>query len=281
MLKPFFKMSALSPLAALALMSAPTLADEEPLWEFGIGAGGITFPAYRGSDERSNWMLPVPYIMYRGEVLKADRDGLRGSFFDSDRIDLHVSAGGSIPVDSSDVEVREGMPDLRPTLEIGPALDIDVWRSRDRKLQVDLRIPVRYAVTVESSPHSAGWQLTPRIALDVFDPVGLQGWKLSVLAGPVYGSKQQHAYFYSVEDRYSTPSRSAYDAKGGYAGWQVLSSFSKRFPKFWIGGFVRYDSLQGAVFDNSPLLASSNYVAAGFGFAWIVAESSRKVRMEE
>jgi outer membrane scaffolding protein for murein synthesis (MipA/OmpV family) len=93
----------------------------------------------------------------------------------------------------------------------------------------------------------------------------------------VYGSKRQHAYFYSVEDRYATASRPAYGARGGYAGWQILGSLSKRFPKFWIGGFIRYDSLRGAVFEDSPLVDDSNYIAAGFGFAWIVAESRRRV----
>jgi MipA family protein len=251
----------------------PLFADEKPLWEFGLGVGGVSFPAYRGSDTQRNLLLPVPYLVYRGDFFKADRDGVRNIFFDSDHIDLNLSFSASLPVDSKDVKVRENMPDLKPTVEVGPSVDINLWRSRDRHRQLDLRLPIRYAFTVESSPRSVGWQFTPRLNLDLIDPRAWDGWNFGLLAGPVFGSKQQHAYFYSVQDQYATASRSAYDAPGGYAGWQILGAVSKRFPKYWIGGFVRYDSLQGAVFNDSPLVDSIRYFAAGIGIAWIVGES--------
>ncbi|MDB6060295.1 MAG: outer membrane protein [Verrucomicrobiaceae bacterium] len=254
---------------------------EKPLWEFGLGVGGVSFPAYRGSSSQRNMLLPAPYLIYRGDFLKADRDGIRGVFFDSDRINLTVSTSASIPVDSDDIKVRENMPDLKPTLEIGPSLDITLWRSDDRHRQLDLRLPARYAFTAEAQPQSVGWQFTPRLNLDLIDPHMAHGWNIGLLAGPVFGSKQQHAYFYSVQDRYATATRSAYDAPGGYAGWQVLAAISKRFPTYWIGGFVRYDSLNGAVFNDSPLVDSQHYVAAGIAVAWIIAESSTRVPTNE
>ena len=59
-----------------------------------------------------------------------------------------------------------------------------------------------------------------------------------------------------------------------------LSSVSKRFPKYWVGGFVRYDTLSGAEFEASPLVTSKRYFAAGFGISWIFAESSQRVTVE-
>jgi len=261
-----------SPAPEQPALEKPVL--EKPLWEIGLGVGGVSFPAYRGSDQQRSLLLPTPYFTYRGDWFKADRDGVRGIFFNSDRIDLNVSTSASIPVDSGNIRVRENMPDLKPTLEIGPSLDINLWRSQDRRRKLDLRLPVRYAFTAEASPSSAGWQFTPRLNLDLIDPLDHHGWNLGLLAGPLYGSKRQHEYFYSVAERYATVARNAYDAPGGYAGWQVLGALSKRFPSYWVGGFVRYDSLHGAVFNDSPLVTSEHYLAGGIAIAWIIGESS-------
>ena len=107
-------------LAAAALVLAATAAqagEEKPLWEVGAGAGAFTFPAYRGSDKNSTWLLPVPYFTYHGDFFKADRHGIRGSFFDTDRLDLTVSAFLSPPSGSDDIPVRAGMLDLKATFE--------------------------------------------------------------------------------------------------------------------------------------------------------------------
>ena len=268
-------------IALIALISLSANAEQKPLWEAGLGVGGVTFPAYRGSDEQRALILPTPYFIYRGELFKADRNGIRGIFFDNDRIDLNVSTSASIPVDSDHIDARQGMPDLKPTLEIGPSLDLTLWRSSDRQRKLDLRLPARYAFTAEANPQSVGWQFTPRLNLDVTDPVGLRGWNFGLLAGPIYGSKRQHAYFYSVADRYATSTRNAYNAPGGFAGWQLLSAVSKRFPNYWVGGFIRYDSLSSAVFENSPLVTSKHYVAGGIAISWIIGQSSQRVEADE
>ncbi|MBV1733445.1 MAG: MipA/OmpV family protein, partial [Hydrogenophaga sp.] len=59
---------------ALLLCSAGQTAhaaEEKPLWEAGIGVATVSFPAYRGSDQHHNFLLPSPYFVYRGEFLKA------------------------------------------------------------------------------------------------------------------------------------------------------------------------------------------------------------------
>ena len=65
-------------LSILALStSAPVHAEQRPLWEAGLGAAGISFPDYRGSDERKNYLLPMPYAIYHGDYLKVDRARVR------------------------------------------------------------------------------------------------------------------------------------------------------------------------------------------------------------
>ena len=251
-------------------------AEEKPLWEAGIGAGVLTFPDYRGADRRQTYVLPVPYFVYRGEFLKADRNGIRGIFFESDRVDLNVSVNASAPVYSSDNPTRDGMPDLKPTFEIGPSLDFTLWRSAARRMKLDLRLPVRAGITIESSPHYIGWLFTPRLNLDIADALG-PGWNLGLLAGPIYGDRKQHRYFYSVAPQFATPERPAYEATSGYGGTQFIAAVSKRFPSFWVGGFVRYDTLSGAVFEDSPLVKRKSYLAGGIALSWVFAESSRRV----
>ena len=256
-------------------------AEQKPLWEAGLGAGALTFPDYRGSDRTQTYGLPVPYFVYRGEFLKADRNGVRGRFFDSDRIELNVTMNASAPVDSTDNAARRGMPNLRPTLEIGPSLDLTMWRSVDRRNKLDLRLPLTTGVTIEGSPRSIGWSFTPRFNLDLQDPGGMAGWNLGLVAGPIFGDRKQHQYFYSVAQQYATLDRPAYEARSGFAGAQFLVALSKRFPNYWVGGFLRYDTLRGAVFDDSPLVKRSSYLAGGIAIAWIIGESSRMVDVNE
>lgn len=264
-----------------ALAAAPAAADELPLWELGAGVGAFALPDYRGSDQARGYVLPVPYVVYRGKVLKADRRGVRGELFDSDRVDLNISVAASLPVNSSRNAARAGMPDLRPSLELGPSLEFALWRSRDGRDLLELRLPVRAAFTLASSPESIGWVATPNLNLDVPGRGALAGWNFGLLAGPVYGSRRQHEYFYGVAPQFATPARPAYAAPGGYAGFQFLAAASRRFPGFWVGAFVRADTLSGAAFEASPLVKSNTYVAAGFAVAWVLGTSEQRVRAEE
>jgi len=270
-------------LAGLALMPNAVRAEqqEKPLWEVGAGVAAFSFPAYRGSDQTNNFLLPVPLVTYHGDFFKADRHGIRGSFFDSDRVDLTVSMALSPPASSEDIKARSGMKDIEGTFEIGPQMDFTFWRSENRARFVKLLMPLRAAFTVESSPKDIGWVFHPKLNMDITDLPNMPGWNLGLLAGPLFGDKRQHAYYYSVDPQYATAGRPAYEAKAGYAGMQYLVGLSKRFPKFWVGSFVRYDNLSGATFEDSPLVRQKDYFAAGLAISWIISESSTRVMVND
>lgn len=259
---------------------AASAQEKKPLWELGLGAFALELPVYRGSDQSLSTVLPIPYIVYRGDFLKADRNGVRGVFFESDKIELNLSFAASPPVNSEDVTARTGMPGLTASLEVGPSLDIGLWHSPRKDVHLRLFLPARAAFTMESAPRFIGWQIGPRMNLDIEQPLGLQGWTLGTVVGPIFGSQAQHAYFYDVAPAFSTPSRPTYESKGGYGGMQVLSALWKQFPGFWVGGFVRYDNLQGAVFEDSPLVTQKNRLAGGLAIAWILGKSSQMVDVE-
>lgn len=269
-------------LTTLALLPSAALADgDQPLWEVGAGIAAFSFPTYRGSDKVQTFALPVPYFTYHGDFLKADRHGIRGSLFDSEYLDLTLSLSASPPARSNDVPVRSGMPDLKPTAEFGPELDATLWRSQDHGRSLKLRLPVRAAFTLERSPQAIGWVFSPNLNLDITDIPGATGWNLGLLAGPIYATRKQNEYFYGVAPQYATDGRPAYTASGGYSGTQFLASLSKRFDKTWVGAFVRYDNLNGAVFSDSPLVARHSFATAGIAVSWILGESSTRVPVDE
>jgi outer membrane scaffolding protein for murein synthesis (MipA/OmpV family) len=268
--------------AVLALAPAMVVAGEEkPKWEVGVGVAGLSFPAYRGSENRHNFLMPTPYFVYHGDFLKSDRYGVRGDLFDSDRVDLTLSFSVSPPTSSKDAPVRDGMPDLKPTMEFGPELDFTLWRSASRASFVKLRLPMRTAFTIEGSPRNVGAIFAPDLNMDIGELSGLPGWNLGMVAGPIWATKRQHDFFYTVRPEFATATRPAYDAKGGYSGTKFVVALSKRFDKTWVGFFARYDTLSGATFEDSPLTKKKNFAAAGFGMSWVLDESKARVWVDD
>jgi outer membrane scaffolding protein for murein synthesis (MipA/OmpV family) len=93
----------------LSLAAAGARAGQLPLREVGAGAAALSFPDYRGSNKRQSWLLPIPYIIYRGEFLQADERRTRGLFYHTDRLEIDVGINGSVPVDSGKNAARRGL----------------------------------------------------------------------------------------------------------------------------------------------------------------------------
>jgi outer membrane protein len=267
--------------AAIACASlAPAHAQDEyaPLWEIGIGPGVLRLPYYRGSDQYRNLVLPDIYLIYRGEFLRADeREGVRGILFESTDVKLNLSIGASLPVPSSHSDTRAGMPDLKPEVEFGPALDWTLWRGQNRGTRLMASFPVRAAISIQWPPRSLGWVTSPYLNLDLTDPARAPGWNLGLRAGPLFATRHLNDIYYSVDPQYANSRRPAYAASGGYSGAQFTTALSKRFHAFWVGAFGRYDSIQGAVFEASPLVRSNHSIYGGLGVAIMIDESSIRV----
>jgi MipA family protein len=259
--------------ALLALSANAAHAAERPLWELGLGVAGLRLPHYRGSEQSYNWLLPVPYAVYRGDIFKADRDGARAVLLDTQRVNVDLSVSAGVPTRSDGNDARRGMDDLAPTLELGPNL---VWTAaRGTGWKLDLRAPVRAVLTLESSPRWIGVNAAPNINLDLTQL--LPGWNLGLQAGPLFGSRRLHGHFYDVDAADVAPGRPQYSAPGGFAGAQAIAALSRRFESHWVGMFVRWDSLRGAAFADSPLVRDRQQLSAGVALAWVFAASSRRV----
>jgi outer membrane scaffolding protein for murein synthesis (MipA/OmpV family) len=260
---------------AVLAAAAPLARADQPLWEAGVGVGVLRLPHYRGSDQSHTWVLPVPYFVYRGEFLRADREGARAVLLDAERLDVDISLAATAPTRSRDNRARAGMPDLSPTFEIGPNVNYTLARGAQWRLQA--RAPVRAAFTLESGPDMIGWLATPNLNLDL----RVQGWNVGVLTGPVFGTRRMNGYFYDVAPEFATASRPAYRAPGGYAGWRLVSGVSRRIGDFWLGAFVAGDSVDGARFDDSPLVRKRGTLAFGVALSWVFAQSGQRVTRED
>ena len=248
-----------------------------PLWELGLGVATLRVPDYRGSDQIRSYALPLPYVVYRGKFLRADRDGARALLLESDRVKVDVSVSGSVPTRSRDNTARSGMPDLAPTVEMAPTSTC--------------------AAAVRRCPHPA--RPAPAAARRDRDPAFAGSDRRDVLAEP---ESRRQALRRRLEPRPARRSAlrrpplprlllrrrgRAGDGEpagvppgGGYAGWQALAAGSRRFGRLWVGGFARYDSLRGAVFESSPLVRRDHDLTVGLGVSWVFASSGPLVPAE-
>jgi len=264
--------------ALLVVVATPSRAGEKPLWELGFGFFSLTSPDYRGSDESRDYLLPLPYIVYRGDILKIDRSGIYSRLFESDRVHLDLSGDAGVPVDSTKNTARQGMPDLDPVFEVGPSLEICPWSACDSDRVLQFRLPVRAMFSTNfHSFDSHGGTAHPHLNYDMRNIGPGGGWNLGIAAGPLYATERYHDYYYEVAPQYATATRPAYDARGGYSGSRVTLATSRRFQHIWFGTFARYDDLSGARFVNSPLVRVRHSFMAGFSIAWVFSESSARV----
>lgn len=248
-------------------------AEELPRWELGLGVGGVYVPDYRGADEARAYVVPWPYVVYRGSRFNLDREGLQGRLFGSTRLSIVASINASTPADSSQNVARAGMPDLDFAFEVGPMLEVNLWREPVKKQRVALQLPLRAVVVSDFRRFDdAGWIFAPRLLWQApyFQPGDID---VDVTLGPLFASDAYHDYYYRVEPQYATVTRPAYDAVAGYSGSRLTVGVAKRKRQWWWGAYVRYDNLAGATFIESPLIRARESWVAGGGLAYVFARS--------
>jgi outer membrane protein len=263
----------------IALCPVRALCEEKPLWEAGVGLAVLQMPDYRGSNEYRGYLLPYPYLIYRGDILRVERERISGRIFETDRFLLDISLNGSVPVDSSDNPERRGMPDLDPTFEIGPSLNITLFENRQENLTLKLSLPVRAFFSTDfSSVRREGWVFHPRLNFEKGDMIPDTGLNLGLSVGPMFADQGYHDYYYAVDPSFETSSRPRYAAGGGYSGSTATVGISKALNPFMLSAFVILDYLDGAVFEDSPLVKTRYAWMCGFTVSWIFLKSTERVQ---
>ena len=260
-------MKILLSLAMLLLATGLRAQEALPRLELGVGLFALNAPDYRGSSESSTYLLPVPYIKYRGDRVRVD-EGADGIIFESPSLLFTLSGNLSVPVDS-DTPEREGMDELDALIEFGPSLNWRFWRGERSAWWLDL--PLRLAYTVDGNFEQIGYVFQPRLSWRL-PSRRLGEWKLRFNFGPLYASDVYHNYYYAVGPEDVTPTRPAFEADGGFSGARAEFTYSRRIGGYWLGGFLRYDSLRHSEIEDSPLVSETASWMGGIALAWVFHE---------
>lgn len=248
----------------------PAMAEMVPRWELGMGVASLGFPDYRGASHTNVRTLPLPYVVYRGDTVQVKREGIAIELLDSDRLEIALSAGASLPGDDeAPSSPRAGMPELLPTFEAGPSLDYWLIKPGERDWQLRLRLPVRAVLASNFRQfEAAGWLVQPQV--DVGRRWQPNGWSVRLRAGlgVLWASEAYHDYFYEVSPQFVTAQRSAFDAQAGYSGVRASLGLSAHRDRWRIGMGLATDRFGDADFADSPLVQTERSLVIGIGVAY-------------
>jgi len=243
----------------------------------GIGPSVISVPYYRGSADNNTLLLPFIYPVYRGDRLRVDDRGIRGKIFQSDRVRLDISADANTPGRTEDIQGREGMPDLDPTVQIGPNAQIKLWEQESGDQSLTLNLPLRGVFALDSGIDDIGYTFTPHVTWNRNVQLFSRKWRLGLSAGLHLGSSDYHDYYYGVGPEFATANRRAYKADSGFGGTRFTLSMVSRNQNNFFSVFARYDRLDSADFEDSPLVFRDDGLTVGFAFAWFFWRSETTV----
>ena len=259
-------------LIAAAQAAEPGESDARlPLWEAGIGVGTLVLPAYKGSSTTRVYVAPLPYFVYRGEILRTNRDGVGLKILGAQNWKLDLSLSGGLPVQSSGTK-REGMKDLPLVGEVGAVLKYDLFNSPS--VQWQLRLPLRYASGFHlSGLQSVGWISDPGVW--VSGDVSLLGarWDWGASVNVNFQNERFNNFYYGIGAADATPTRRRYSASGGYSGADLRAGVVRRIGGIVATGFVGMSNISGATFSNSPLVQQTTNFYAGVALFWVFDKS--------
>ena len=251
-----------------ALICSSAIADV--YWKLGVGVGNLTTNDYPGTDKTQSNTLPIPYLEIKTDWFNVDRDGLHTEFFKQTNFRFDLNFDINTPVDSESNELRQGMPNLDPVVQAGPNLIYILTNDSDNSLQ--LQLPVHMAWSVDDTELSSiGWISHPRIYYKGLFGLGVRKWHISSSFGPVYANGNYNQFYYTVGSDYASVTRNEYQASGGFSGYRLNMGMTKRFNGYWLGMYIRYQNITGAVFEDSPLVNARDYWLIAFGASWLFA----------
>ena len=224
-----------------------------PKYELGIGIGDLYLPDYPGANEYTNYVIPFPFFIYRGDWLEADRDeGFRSKLFKDASMELNISFGGGFPVDSSKNSAREGMPDLDWMYQFGPNL-IYHLSLQNSKLALSFHLPLRFVGSTSGShTEEQGVLLNPKIHF--LQTLGCRyQCSIEYILGANLATQKLNQYFYSVPQSFTTSERPFYNAGEGFLSSYLSFRFVTHYQKNRWGLTFTYANYSSSANKDSPL----------------------------
>jgi outer membrane scaffolding protein for murein synthesis (MipA/OmpV family) len=261
------------PLQPLQAQEAASPESGLPLWEVGAFAGALSTPHYPASSQQNRRAIVLPFLIYRGEFWRSDREGVGARLLRTDTLELDVGFAASLPSSSDDIELRRGMPDLGTLIEFGPRLKIGLAEPGPGQ-RLSLELPLRAVLEFNGGVRQVGTAFEPRLAygwrLD-------SDWRLGGSLSFVLGDQQLNQYFYGVPAAYATANRPAFEAQAGLISTRLgLQGVKRMGPDVSLFVYARHDLHAQAANRSSPLFGQNQGSSVGLGLAWTLGRSESR-----
>ncbi len=245
-------------------------AGPQPLWEAGLAAFGARSPAYPGAAQRTTNGIVLPYLLYRGRVLRAEQGTVGVRAAKTEQMELDIGFAGSFGSAASANDARRGLPDIGTLVEFGPRLRWRLGPAFGGSLAAT--VPLRGVFDINNGFEYRGMALEPSLGWGT----RAAGFNLGASVGLLFADRRLADTFYGVAPAFATPTRPAYEARAGLVATRLNLSISRRLHRDWVVfGFARLDSVRHAANRASPLVDEPTGSAAGIGLSWTFARSDR------
>lgn len=257
----------------------------KPVWELGLGAAHFSGHDYPASDDPNDASLVLPFFIYRDDVVRVAGRGVGAVAYERPRVKLDFSLGGSLSAESEGNAARAGMPDLDFLFELGPRLNVLLLRK----------------VHEDGGTSSLRWLNSLRgIVSTDFGSIDTRGFlfksELEFRRKRLFGSnfdfqiqldttlatRRLHDYFYTVRERFATPTREAFRAEGGYLSSTISTGFGYEItPAIRVFTAVSFESFGGAANEASPLFETDNTMNFAVALVWTIKSSDHSIEVFE
>ncbi len=231
-----------------------------PLWE--IGAVGLTAAqsAYPGSSETVSIALAVPFVIYRGEYFRLDRDSAGFRAIHRPDFELDIGFSGSLGSRANDTVARQGMDDLGTLIEFGPRMRWNLSATAAPG-QWRFELPLRGVFDLSNSAAYRGMVLEPELK---YSYRAKEGWTWGAGISAISADQSLQSLLYSVTAAQATASRAAYQAQAGLMALRLSGSWSYPLSSdARLLVFGRVDSVQSAANQASPLVRQNASTSLG------------------
>lgn len=252
--------------AAAAQAPADTAAPPKlPLWEAGFFGVGGSQQAYPGSKQNVRSGIVLPFLIYRGDWLRAEEGNVGVRAKRSATTEFDVGLAGSFGSAPRDNDARRGMPRIGTLAEFGPRVKFDLgeapgggrWRAA---------VPLRAVLDVDHAFDFRGISFAPDIG---WGRRSASGWGYGVSLGLFVGNRRLAETFYEVAPEFATTTRPAYEAKAGLISTRLNFNVGRSLSPDWrIFAFARVDTVKGAANRSSPLVDKPTGTSVGIGLSW-------------
>lgn len=264
----------------MAEVKPHTASSDQPLFETGFFAVHGALADYPSSNEYRYRTLALPYLIYRGDLLKSDdRDGTRVELLKDLRFNVDLSFGGSFPTEGQN-QARNGMPNLDWTFEAGPRLLYYFYKDANWG-QVRIGLPLRASFSTNfTNTRYLGFTVAPDLEIDRYDFAGIKNLSLYTSATLNYLSEGLADYFFQITPSEQTNERTAYDAKAGLLSWETSIGFRYDYGAQFILAGYRYSDFSMSANRESYLHRTDSNWSYVVSIGLTLYESENRVPLE-